>query len=362
MKQRADREQPSGIETAKALRHVKAVTSSDQYDHVRKILEADQNQRIAKAVEGLSEEDEFILMCLLMGTCTHIAPLEQRPSIATGKAAPDLLARFQPGYFQKGIPASCHSGYKCLIEVKSTTKDSLHLGGAQLQKLRSFADTFGLPLVFAVRFLRFRTTALWALVEDVDRVEKSISIGVSSVIQGIRAILWNEVGFLLMPGTYFQASYSRSANGLRVIDKQHGKLVAYQVVTRKGRHRLSGVEMIIAAAFFDQFGLREVKSAQEGEVTHIAYTAELNMRTTADLIYGINSLPVDEEGRLVYDAGSMLRELADGRFPSLVNKGFIDHHAIKFCEMGALGLMAIGDPTDTYNAWLSTGGIAQTQD
>ena len=154
---------PSKIEIAKALKHIKSITTPNKFNAIHKMLGANHWEGLDRAVAGLGEEDEFLLMCVLMGTATHLAPLEQRPSIAGGKAAPDLLARFQPGYFQKSIPKSQHTGYKCLIEVKSTTQDEFSIGGRHLQELRAFADTFGLPLVFAVRFLRFDSAALWVL-------------------------------------------------------------------------------------------------------------------------------------------------------------------------------------------------------
>jgi hypothetical protein len=105
---------PSGIEIAKLLRHARAVVTPLQYETIRNTLIGGSSGVIDRAVEGLSEEDEFILMCLLMKTSTHLAPLDQTASIAAGSAAPDLLARFQPGFFMKGLSASSHRGYQCL--------------------------------------------------------------------------------------------------------------------------------------------------------------------------------------------------------------------------------------------------------
>ncbi|MGA9722902.1 MAG: hypothetical protein WBQ86_10625 [Candidatus Binatus sp.] len=152
---------PSQIEIAKALRHIRAIASSEQYLSVVKTLTGGPVDRIERAAAGLSEEDEFTLLCMLMQTSTHLAPLDQTASIATGSGAPDLLARFQPGLFTKNIPGTRHRGYKCLVEIKSTSKDKFSIGGGALQRLRSFAEAFQLPLLFAVRFIQHRSAAVW---------------------------------------------------------------------------------------------------------------------------------------------------------------------------------------------------------
>jgi hypothetical protein len=74
-------------------------------------------------------QDEFVLLCVLMQTSTHLVPLDQTASVATGNAAPDLLARFQPGFFPEGIPSSRHRGYRCLVEVKSRSRDEFVMSG-----------------------------------------------------------------------------------------------------------------------------------------------------------------------------------------------------------------------------------------
>ena len=119
----------SQIEIAKALRRVKAIANSAQYHSVVQTLTGGPVDAIERAVTGLSQEDEFILLCLLMQTSTHLAPLDQTASIAIGNTAPDLLARFQPGFFAEGIPSSRHRGYRCLVEVKSTSKDVFFMSG-----------------------------------------------------------------------------------------------------------------------------------------------------------------------------------------------------------------------------------------
>src|SRR5437016_5289947 len=138
----------SQIEIAKALSRIKAIANSEQYNAVVQTLTGGPVDAIERAVAGLSEEDEFVLLCMLMGTSTHLAPLDQTASIATGNGAPDLLARFRPGLFTEGFSSSQHRGYPCLVEIKSTSKDQFLMSGSALRRLRSFAEAFQLPLLF----------------------------------------------------------------------------------------------------------------------------------------------------------------------------------------------------------------------
>ncbi len=351
-----DDKRPSEIEIGKALKQVKAIADEEQYDQVLQILAGDRNERIARAVTGLTEEDEFLLLCMLMRTATHLAPLEQKSSIAVGNAAPDLLARFQPGHSGKGIPSSKHSGYRCFVEVKSTKKHNLRIASSTLQKIRDFADAFGLPLVFAVRFLTLHGIALWVIVEDRDRSKKSLTITMSDWIQGLRPVLWNEYSYMLFPRTYFEATYSPDITGDNVRHSEYGEQIAFHVITTKGRVALSGKDAILASAFFEAYGLEEAASKREDNLVHVTYQARNLMMSIADLIYGMNRLPRDENGRMVYDASKALRELADGHTATLVGRDLVEHLGGKFCDIGALGIVEFGEPEERYQRWLATGG------
>lgn len=143
--------EPSAIEKAKALKHVKAVVDKRVYEQIAALISAHEGDRLKKAVEGLTEEDEFLLLCMLMGTVTHVAPLEQGAAKVLDEGAPDLLMRFQPGFVSSNLQRTPpdHVGYPCLVEVKSTREKRFKMSGSALMRLRNFADAFGLPLVFA---------------------------------------------------------------------------------------------------------------------------------------------------------------------------------------------------------------------
>lgn len=350
---------PSAIEIAKALKQVKAVADRAAYQQILGILAASQAERVGQAVAGLTQEDEFLLLCMLMGTATHLAPLEQRSAIVAGKSAPDLLARFQPHYWgSRGYVASSkHSGYRCFVEVKSTKESEFAMGGAALQRLRGFAEAFELPLVFAVRFLRFSGVALWVIAEDADPATTSMRLNISHWINGLRPVLWSEHSYMLIPGTQFEATYSSTAaTGAAVLHSDYGEQTAFEIVTHKGRFSYTGADALLASMFFESYGLEEAESQRANDVTRVTYRARNLSMSIADLIYGVNRLPRDEDGELVYDPSRTLRELADGQTPMLIGRQTVEELGNRFCDIGAVALGEYGDPEARYQLWLATGG------
>ena len=75
----------SKIECAEVLKTPRTALPEQEYSQVKQYLittcsEADESA-IESAIQGISEEDEFLLMSYLMGTVTHLVPLFQRPVI-----------------------------------------------------------------------------------------------------------------------------------------------------------------------------------------------------------------------------------------------------------------------------------------
>jgi len=347
---------PSKIELAKALREVKAIASPEQYAQVCNILASSPEGDVGKAIEGLTEEDEFALLCFLMGTATQLAPIEQRLAVSGGHAAPDFLVRFQPGYSSKHITAEHHIGFQCFVEVKATVKDKLSFGGNQLRKLRAFADAFGFPLLLAVRFRRFNNSALWVIVEDRDRDKQSLSVTIDDWIKGIRPVLWNEHGYLLIPGAYFQATYGGEATGKQLYHRRYGEQIEFQIVTPKKRFTLHGDEASISGGIFESYALEEVEIKQHGALTYVLYKPHITILSVADLIYGMNRLSRGENGNFTFDAARTIRKLADRQSHGLTTREFVEFIADRLCHIGVLGRMGYGDPEEGFTKWLATGG------
>jgi len=234
------------------------------------------------------------------------------------------------------------------------------MSGGALRRLREFADSFNLPLLFAVRFLRFENAALWVLVEDIARAQTSLRIDISHWLEGLRPVLWDEHSYLVLPGTHFEAIFSANATGGVLRHADHGEQIGFDIVTSKGRFPQRDADALLASAFFEPYGLEEVSSRREGSVTHVIYRPTNAAMSIADLVYGMNRLPRDDDGSLLFDAATALRELADGHALPLVHRQLVEHLGARFCDIAAVGIAEYGEPRARYAKWIATGGREET--
>lgn len=93
---------------------------------------------LARRLEGLRNQDEFVLILHFLRSCRHLLPFEEGVPQLTETAAPDLLIQL-------------HSGETLLVEVKSSREDIMRLGTGRVRKCMTVAADLGLPLYFALK-------------------------------------------------------------------------------------------------------------------------------------------------------------------------------------------------------------------
>lgn len=163
-----------------------------------------------RRLEGLRNEDEFVLVLHFLRSCKHLMPFEEGVSQLTGTVAPDLLVQL-------------HSGEKLLIEVKSSREDLLKIGTGRVKKCIAVAEDLGLPLYFALKqrgvWGLFSASHVLAqagkmkLVEDFTISEFDAKFGSQ----------W----YALPRGLEFRHLYERGGEGL--VQSNHGPLVRCDV-------------------------------------------------------------------------------------------------------------------------------------
>lgn len=344
------------VEVAKALRAVKAILSASDFERVRDIVLESHRVDAGRALAGLHEEDEFAVLCRLMGSTTHLVPLGQRPLLRGEYIVPDFLARFQPGCSFRGWTQEDSAGFNCVVEVKSTKKNHFDIGGAPLQRLRRFADTFGLPLLFAVRFVRFGNSALWVVVEDQDRSKNSLKVTVNDLIKGARAVLWDDYFYMITPGTHFQASYTRHVTHSNVVRPDYGEQFEFHVVTAGERIVFQGVDAALFSLFFEAFELQEAGKQVRGDITYVIYMPKVAFCSIADLIYKMNRLPVDETGHSAYDPAKLLMDFQNESEPALVTRRLVETIGGHLLSKKILFVIGLGDEESHVALWRRYGG------
>lgn len=343
------------IEIAKVLKAVQAIVPDSDFERVRDII-APGNVDMSRESAGLKEEDEFALMCRLMGTATHLVPLGQTPVFAGNYIVPDFLARFQPGCTLRGLDRTANEGFRCLIDVKSTQKNYFKIGGQALRARRAFADTFGLPLFFAVRLTRFEESALWIIVEDADRARNNLKVTVSDVIKGARHVLWDEFAYWVTPGTLCRASYVQKISGENVVHPKYGEQIKFEVSSGKDEASFSGADAYFVSLFFEGFRLQEVANETRGEVTEVIYAPVYPTCFIADLVYRMNRLPRDEAGVRTYNASKLLVKFQGNAEPPLVTRQIVQAVAGQLLGKKVLYLLGIGEEETLDRLWQKYGG------
>lgn len=348
----------SKIELAKVLKSIKDLgLTTEEYQNIKSsLVPSGSEAAVEEAVKGLSEEDEFALMCRLMGTATHLVPLEQRPLVPGDYIPPDFLAKFQPGCSIQGYGREDSTGFKCFIEVKSTEKDEFIIGGSLLSRRRKFADEFGMPLLLAVRFLRFSESALWVIVEDSDRQLTSLKIKMGDLIRGVRHIIWDEYFLLLRPRVYFIAVFDSKDKGVGVIHSRLGIQKEFHIIVDDQTISLFDKEAGLYSMFFESFNLEESKIECNGSIGYQYLVPKIQMCSIADIIFRLNRLVCDEKGQVIYDASKIIaRSDIDSDFP-LFDRNLVVRVAQPLIDSDLLLMIGVGEQGMHLQKWRQYGG------
>lgn len=345
------------VETAKALKSIKSIgiPLEDYLNIKRAIIQPSQNEEeIERTIQGISQEDEFAFICRLMKTTTHLIPLEQRPAISGDYICPDFLARFQPSCLLYECTQDDSLGFNCFVEVKTTSdpKIKYKIGGSRLKRLRNFADAFGVPLIFAVRFLRFNQNALWIIVEDSDRSSTSLTVAIDNLCNGIRHILWDDYWYMLLPNIQIISIYDTNYTELCAQHPEYGTHKELQIITHEKAFCFEGPIASGYLAFLKAFHLQPVDIQRHGSITRQTSIPELLVCSMVDMAYTFNQLPCDEKGQPLTEPSTVMNEFE----PKVFDIHFINRLANALANLNLLFLLTFEEPEKHFEKWKQYGG------
>ena len=244
-----------------------------------------------------------------------------------------------------------------MIEVKSTQKDVFKIGGSKLKKLRNFSDILGLPLFFAVRFLRANKNALWAIVEDNNRNVTSLTVCYQDVIDGVRKVIWDEYILTPNPNLIVICEFSKSSKNKSVTHLQYGTQISATFTDGKNTLKQTK-DAFITCGFLEAYDLEEIKVEKiDKDITLQYLKPKLFTAFLSDLIYRINNIIVDESGTTTYNASKLLVRSDTDAHDTLVNRRMIEFFAKPLLEKNLIFLGGISNMEDHYNKWIEFGGI-----
>ena len=94
----------SGVELAKRIKEIKGITDAASFqDVLKRLVPQEKIPTVERIISGLSQEDDFALLCKMLNCCSSITPLNQTPIIAENELTPDFQITFHPGSFLSNV-------------------------------------------------------------------------------------------------------------------------------------------------------------------------------------------------------------------------------------------------------------------
>lgn len=127
----------TNIERIKAFLSIKNFLSLKDQEYLIEKLELSEID-LTKRVKGKEAEIELYLILHMLGVCNHILAFDEGASVLTGSYSPDAIIELK-------------NGYRFFMEIKSTDDQVFKNSMGNLKKRIDFANSFGLPLFFAIK-------------------------------------------------------------------------------------------------------------------------------------------------------------------------------------------------------------------
>ncbi|MUG68976.1 hypothetical protein GNP94_23770 [Paenibacillus campinasensis] len=127
----------TNIEKIKAFLSIKNFLNLKDQEYLIEKLELTEID-LTKRIKGKEVEIELYLILHMLGVCNHILAFDESTSVLTKSYSPDAIIELK-------------NGYRFFMEIKSTDDPVFKNSMGNLKKRIDFANSFGLPLFFAIK-------------------------------------------------------------------------------------------------------------------------------------------------------------------------------------------------------------------
>lgn len=333
----------SDVERLKILRNIRIGSSSEkEFDEYISLYSGSMGKDECKRrLNGYFLEDEFALLCFLMGTCTSLIPLGQSPVNNPELKVPDYMASFK---LPKG------KEFKCLIEVKtSNSMETKKISSTMLNNYLNFAHKFNLPLLFASK-IQQSNFQFWIIQTTDEFIENGRKTKVDYLVKTSGFILLNDYFLSVITPLKLEIHFTNEpvVTGMRYPNYGYVSAIKISQLDENGYEKLS-LELEKAELAFDillgcyQSELIKNDNASILEKKIPAFSLEL----ISSLLLKMNQIVDLGDGRM--NASRLLAKIENGE-KAIINNALLCHlfTAInkKFNEAGGcdvLGLLALGN-------------------
>jgi len=342
----------SPIEFAKHVMSLRPLSDSQKEfeDFKKTIVPKDQIRRVNQIIRGLEQEDEFAILCRVMGTCESISKLGQSPIINEIEKGPDFLVSFHPGCTVQGLSKKDIKGkYNCLVEVKSCKKESFKISKNDLKARKKFPARFGLPLVFAIRFTLFEGQCYWILINAKTLERQGHKVKIDQLIGSLGPVLFDDYSVFTHPNLHLLHYYTEDPNLSGIRHENYGVLIkTYLLLPDLKPIELEENVPVLINAVLNCFKFKTVKTEKDGEVSSVISHIGSQARFLSDMIYRTNNLPKDRYGQIVYDPTSIVSRFdSQNEKPTLITREMVEW-VINYLNSKAIMffLVGIGEPKE----------------
>lgn len=294
----------SDVELAKRLKEIKGITTSDKdFNAILKTLIPEGKiDTVHRIIRGLSQEDEFALLCKMMECCSSITPLEQTPLIDSDEKTPDFQVTFHPASFFSGMLPHPDFHYKCMVEVKSTDKAKFKTSRADVQRRKAYADRFNLPLLYAVRFLIADQYAFWVIV-TAEQLLKKNTLTTNDIVPSLNSILFDNYTIMINPSYTIVRKYSKTEQGIGEIHQELGALQSVSIQDKNGCvYDLADKDALLFSMLFSVYFTygTYIETFKDSSTVYAHFDVN-QFKTIADIVFMISNLITGEDGEKLYD-------------------------------------------------------------
>ncbi len=281
----------SDVELAKRIKEIKGITDAASFsDIMKRLVPQERIATVERIIIGLSQEDDFALLCKMLNCCSSITPLNQTPIVADGELTPDFQVTFHPGSFLSNVSGADAPAFKCMVEVKGTEKFKFKCSRSDIKKRMRFAARYNLPLLYAIKFTALKNNAFWVVVSAEDLHDKN-RIDTSAYVNSLGQLLFDNYSILVNSTYTLIRRYSKNKAGIGERHESLGELQGLELISRDGKaYSPSTSDSLVLAMLYSVFA--NTKSYTEtcyGETTVYSGFELLSLFTLVDAVYYLNN-------------------------------------------------------------------------
>lgn len=310
----------SDVELAKRIKEIKGIASAATFEAIlKKLVPEEKIQSVERIISGLSQEDEFALLCKMLNCCSSITPLNQTPIVGGDEVTPDFQATFHAGSFLSKMSSSEAPPFNCMIEVKSTEKLKFKSSRLDIDKRRRFAARYNLPLLYAIRFSAIKDHAFWVVMSADDLFDKN-KVDTSAYVDSLGQLLFDNYSIMTNSSYTLVRRYSKSKPGIGEKHEELGELQSLELINSDGKvFHPNNVDSLVLAMLYNIFASStSYTETYNGESVVYSGFELMRLLTLVDAVYYLNNIISDEEGNKYYEPIRAMANLDSQTNPTMI--------------------------------------------